>query len=255
MGSRPCVAFNMRLTVTWLLMAFMGVLEAHPQGSTAKEKIVSDIVNSLTGSKSSQSNSQRSLVEKGGGPVMNGTELMEAMKKVCKQDPKETLVLSDPTKQRDDEKMPCSDLISGKKRSRFWGINPFVQTWALGSVGPTVASMSWPTVVQPVVPAVQPVVPVVKPVVPVVPAVKPVVPVVPAVKPVVPAVGPVIAALRSKVMEEKGGGPVMNGTELMEAMKKVCKQDPKETLVLSDPTKQRDDEKMPCSDLNSGKKR
>merc|ERR1711990_454311 len=115
--------------------------------------------------------------EKGGGPVMNGTELMEAMKKVCKQDPKETLVLSDPTKQRDDEKMPCSDLNSGKKRSRFWGINPFVQTWALGSVGPTVASMSWPTVVQPVVPAVVPAVPGV-------------------------GLGAAIAALRSKAMEE-----------------------------------------------------
>merc|ERR1711990_724323 len=229
MGSRPCVAFNMRLTVTWLLMAFMGVLEAHPQGSTAKEKIVSDIVNSLTGSKSSQSNSQRSLVEKGGGPVMNGTELMEAMKKVCKQHPNETLVLSDPTKQRDEEQMPCSDLNSGKKRSRFWGINPFVHTWTLGSIGPSVGLMSWPTVVQPVVPAVPGV-----------------------------GLGAVIAALRSKAMEEtkvteeKGGGPVMNGTELMEAMKKVCKQHPNETLVLSDPTKQRDEEQMPCSDLNSG---
>merc|ERR1712168_659645 len=171
------------------------------------------------------------------------------MKKVCKQHPDETLVLSDPTKQRDEEQMPCSDLNSGKKRSRFWGINPFVHTWTLGSIGPSVGLMSWPTVVQPVVPAV--------PAVPAVPG---------------GGLGPVIAALRSKAKEEtkvtedcqsnsqrslveKGGGPVMNGTELMEAMKKVCKQHPNETLVLSDPTKQRDEEQMPCSDLNSGKKR
>merc|ERR1712055_1100022 len=194
-------------------MAFMGVLEGAKdpsQGLTGKDDIVSDIVNNLVGS---QSNSQRSFVpsegnkekpvkeEKGDEPVMEGEKLMEAMKKVCKQDPKETLVLHDPKQQKEEEQIPCSDLNSGKKKSRFFAqVNPFGYPWVLGSLGTTVTSMSWPTVtnvVQPVVPGAVGV-----------------------------GLGQIVAALRTKVMEktkakeEKGDGPVMEGEKLMEAMKK-----------------------------------